>query len=123
MMEASNSRSPWGTWQLAHTASVCGPAGWFSPVVKLTSSWQEPHAAELGRVYQMLASAAVGSWQVAQLRMSCGNTTVEKSTTDWPNPMIWYGLPAFTLGRFSPRWILWSITLKSTVLPVSGSVV
>ena len=27
-----------------------------------------------------------------------------------------------TLGRFLPMWILWTMTRKSTVLPVSGSV-
>jgi len=32
-------------------------------------------------------------------------------------------LPAFTLGRSAPIWILCTITLKSTVLPVSGSTV
>src|ERR1041385_8503866 len=47
----------------------------------------------------------------------------EKSWTDCALPMIMYGVPAFTLGRFGPLWILWIMTLKSTVLPVSGSVV
>ena len=37
--------------------------------------------------------------------------------------MIWYGLPAFTLGSSLPMWILWIITFMSTVFPVSGSVV
>jgi hypothetical protein len=36
--------------------------------------------------------------------------------------MIWYGVPPITVGSAAPRWILCSITLKSTVLPVSGSV-
>ena len=31
--------------------------------------------------------------------------------------VIVYGVPATTDGRFSPRWILCSITLKSSVLP------
>ena len=74
-------------------------------------------------MYQLGACVAGAAWQVVQLRMSCGKTTSEKSTTDCWKPMIWYGVPAWTLGRFSPMWILWIITLKSTVLPVSGSVV
>src|ERR1051326_1564753 len=37
--------------------------------------------------------------------------------------MICYVPPALTLGRLDPSWILCTITLKSTVLPVSGSVV
>lgn len=36
-------------------------------------------------------------------------------------PMIWYGVWPIMLGRLAPRWILWTMTLKSTVLPVSGS--
>ena len=86
-------------------------------------SWQEAHAAREGAVYQTGASAAGAAWQVLQLRMSCGNTTVEKSLTDWALPMMTYGLPALTLGRLLASWILWIRTLKSTVLPVSGSVV
>ena len=54
--------------------------------------------------------------------MFCGNSTVEKSFTELPYPMIWYGVPAWTLGRSTPLWILWIITLKSTVLPDSGSI-
>ena len=28
--------------------------------------------------------------------------------------MIWYGLPAWTLGNSEPMWILWTITGRST---------
>src|SRR5262249_35181459 len=105
LMETPNS-SPSGLWQLAHAlSSACAPAGWFLPVGKSTSSWQEPHAARLGLVYQTsdcagLEAATVPSWQFSQLRTSCGKVMLEKSTTDCPKPMIWYGVPALTLGRF-----------------------
>ena len=55
--------------------------------------------------------------------MLAGNTTVEKSFTDCWNPIIWYGVPACTLGSDDPMWILWIITSKSMLLPVSGSTV
>ena len=49
-------------------SSACGPAGWSAPVVKFTSSWHEPHAFELGYVYQFAActgffAGSVPSWQ------------------------------------------------------------
>src|SRR5262245_54164176 len=50
-IEASQSRSPTGRWQLAHCeSSGCGPAGWFAPVTKSTSSWQDPHAVRDGNM-------------------------------------------------------------------------
>src|SRR5262245_15734061 len=125
LMEAPNS-SPSGWWHEAHAlSSACAPAGWFLPLAQSMSSWQEPHAARLGLVYQTFDCVGLSapSWQVSQLRTSCGNVMAEKSWTDCALPMIMYGVPAFTLGRFGPLWILWIMTLKSTVLPVSGSVV
>ena len=72
LMPASHSALPWGWWQVAHVPSAAGPATWFAPVVKFRSLWQEPQAATDGYVYQLAPPAAAGSWQVAQLRMSCG---------------------------------------------------
>src|SRR4029077_13980135 len=128
LMEASQSAPLSAVWHLAQALSGCAPPAWFAPVVKFTSSWQEPHAPALGCVYHTadfarLAVATVPSWQFWQLRMSCGNATVLKSFSEFALPMIWYGAPLATVGRCSPMWILWIITLKSTVLPVSGSVV
>src|SRR5450756_1918114 len=71
-MPASHSTLPWGWWQVAHVLSAAGPAAWFAPVVKFRSLWQEPHAAIEGYVYQLPPPAEALSWQVAQLRMSCG---------------------------------------------------
>src|SRR5450756_1388582 len=51
----------------------------------------------------------VPSWHLVQLRTSCGKTAFEKSV-----PLTTYGVPATTLGRLEPLWILWIITLKST---------
>src|SRR5450631_48973 len=102
-MEASHSWPPCGTWQLAHcVSSACGrpTVVWLAPVTKLTSSWQEAQAARLGNVYQLEACVAGAAWHVVQLRMSCGKTTVEKSLTDCALPMMIYGVPALTLGRF-----------------------
>ena len=77
-------------WQDAQAlSSACGPAGWFAPVAKSTSSWHDWHAARPGLAYQLGACVAGGAWHVVQLRMSCGKTTSEKSTTDCWKPMIW----------------------------------
>src|SRR5216117_3544513 len=127
-MEASQSAPLSAVWHFAQALSGCAPPAWFAPVVKFTSSWQEPHAAALGCVYHAsdcvgFEAATVPSWQFWQLRMSCGKATVEKSTGVGLKPMIWYGLSLATLGRCSPMWILWIMTLKSTGLPVSGSTV
>src|ERR1035437_3214638 len=54
--------------------------------------------------------------------MSCGKTTVEKSD-HWPRCQIRYGVPALTLGRLDPIWILWIKTFISWVSPVSGLMV
>ena len=37
-------------------------------------------------------------------------------------PVRMYGLPASTLGRFFPLWILWIMTFRSNDSPVSLSV-
>src|SRR3954452_24886580 len=59
MMEASNSNSPLGMWQLAHClSSIWGKFTWFLPLVKFTSSWQDPQAARLGFVNQAFACVA-----------------------------------------------------------------
>src|ERR1051326_3687334 len=84
LTEASNSCPLSGRWQVEQAeSSACGPPGWLAPVVQSMSSWHEPHAARDGFVYQTkncagLAFGFVPSWQFAQLRMSCGKTTVEK---------------------------------------------
>src|SRR5665811_1098921 len=57
------------------------------------------------------AAPGVPSWHLVQLRTSCGKTTLEKSL-----PLTMYGVPATTLGRLDPLWILWIIALKSTVM-------
>src|SRR5262252_2349254 len=82
MTEASHSRVPCGWWQVAHAlSSAWGPPGWFRPVVKLTSSWQDWQAARFGNAYQLAdwvgggVLALAAPWQVSQLRMSCGKTT------------------------------------------------
>src|SRR5436305_2054020 len=83
LMDASNSWPESGTWHAAQALSLdCGPAGWPAPVTQLMLSWQEPHAAREGFVYQTsdplgLFAGSRPSWQFAQLRMSCGNSTVE----------------------------------------------
>src|ERR1035437_5984652 len=52
-MEASKSETAFEVWQFLHMlSSGCGRLTWFAPVVKFTSSWQEPHAAALGLVFQ-----------------------------------------------------------------------
>src|SRR5450759_5927892 len=106
-MEASNSSSPWGMWHWVHWLSeTCGRLTWFKPVAKFTLSWQEPQAARLGLVSQLLDCVApvtlVSSWQNTQRRGSDGRTTVDQSETPWLKPMIWYGLPAITLGSWLP---------------------
>src|ERR1035438_1364724 len=54
-MEASKSETAFEVWQFAHMlSSGCGRLTWFAPVAKFTSSWQEPHAAALGLVFQAL---------------------------------------------------------------------
>ena len=47
-------RSPLsGTWQVAQAlSSACGPPGWFAPVTQSMLSWQAPHGARAGFVYQ-----------------------------------------------------------------------
>src|SRR5829696_8021104 len=90
-------------------------------------SWHEMQASALGAVFQR--SACAPAWHLSQRAMFAagsvlapGNATVEKSCTELAKPMIWYGWPASTLGSVSPRWILWIMTLKSTVLPDCGSI-
>src|ERR1700678_3367215 len=102
-MEASNSWSPCGMWQVEHSTSLnCGPPGGFAPVAKFTLSWQDPHAAAVGLIRYALDCVAVGVWQIVQLRTSDGNTTVEKLLTEFSKPMISYVPPATTLGRLDP---------------------
>lgn len=82
-----------------------------------TLSWQEPQASRLRAVFQLSpcgVSGSAPSWHLVQLRMSCGKTIVEKSCFVLLKPQMAYSPPAATLGRSSPRWILWIITLKST---------
>src|ERR1039458_533270 len=54
--------------------------------------------------------------------MSWGKTTVEKSDHA-PRCQIRYGVPALTLGRLDPIWILWIRTFMSWVSWVSGLMV
>src|ERR1039458_7330072 len=54
--------------------------------------------------------------------MSCGKTTAEKSDHA-PRCQIRYGVPALTLGRLDPMWILWIKTFISWVSLVSGLMV
>ena len=59
MIEASHSPPLVGTWQVAQALSSAeAPAGWFSPVAKLTSSWQDWHAARVGKANQLEACVA-----------------------------------------------------------------
>src|SRR5450759_1875842 len=74
LMDASNSSSPWGMWHWVHWLSeTCGRLTWFKPVAKFTLSWQEPQAARLGLVSQLLDCVApvtlVSSWQNTQRRL------------------------------------------------------
>ena len=107
-IDASNSRSPWGWWHLAHSSSFsCTRLAplWFKPVAKFTSSWHEPQTFRLGRVYQTSFSPALVSWQVVQSYgarlLFPGQPTVDQSPS--------YGtyVPFATLGRYLPMWILW----------------
>jgi hypothetical protein len=82
-------------------------------------SWHDVHVSMVGCVLQR--SACEPAWHVSQRATFCGKPTVEKSWTLLPKPMIWYGVPATTLGSSFPRWMRWIMILKSTVLPVSGS--
>src|ERR1043165_6950266 len=50
LIEASQSAPLSAVWHLVQALSGCAPPAWFAPVVKSTSSWQEPHAAALGCV-------------------------------------------------------------------------
>ena len=68
---------------------------------KLTSSWQAPQTTLLGLVFQLSAWVAPLAWQVVQLRMSCGKTTVEKSD-HWPRCQMRLAIRAVTLGRLDP---------------------
>src|ERR1035441_9011245 len=55
-IEASKSDTWFEVWQFLHMlSSVCGRLTWFAPLAKFTSSWQEPHAALLGLVFQASA--------------------------------------------------------------------
>src|ERR1017187_7132728 len=119
-MELSKSETWLALWQfLPCLSSGSTRLTWFKPVAKFTSSWQEPHAAAPGLVFQASAWVAAAAWQTVQLRTSCGKTTVEKSDQA-PRCQIRYGVPAFTLGRFAPMWILWIRTGMSCVSCVSG---
>src|SRR5512140_100569 len=75
-------------------------------------SWHEPHTARVGRVYQIAASEAVVSWQVVQLRMSCGYVMPDQS------PPAMYALP---LGRLAALWSLWKKILPLKVSPLAES--
>src|SRR3972149_10957025 len=66
--EASNS-SPSGTWQAAHFVSSFLPPPWFSPVPRLTSSWQAVQAAVFGAVLK-LSLCAPPLWHGGQLGRS-----------------------------------------------------
>src|SRR5215831_11434443 len=84
LMEASNSSSPCGMWQLVHSLSdTCGRLTWFLPVAKLTSSWQLPQASRLGFFSQASDWVApvtfCDSWQNSQRRGSLGSATVDQS--------------------------------------------
>src|SRR5215469_2009722 len=84
-IEASNGRSPFGEWQVAHwLSSGWNPPTCLVPVAKLTSSWHDPQAARVGLVIKNDACAAplFWSWQTSQRRTSAGSTTVEKSLTE-----------------------------------------
>src|ERR1035441_5357971 len=79
-IEASKSVCFADGWQPWHwLSSICGRLTWLAPVAKFTSSWQDPHAATLGFVFQLSACLAPAAWQVVQFLTSCGKTTVEKS--------------------------------------------
>src|ERR1035437_6499121 len=54
--------------------------------------------------------------------MPDGNPTSEKSDHA-PRCQMRYGVPAMTLGRFLPMWILWISTGMSWLSPVSGLMV
>src|ERR1035437_2843915 len=113
-IEASNSRSPWGWWHFAHSlSSSCGRIAplWPTPVVKFTSSWQEPQPFRLGRVYQTSFSGALVSWQVVQSYgarlLFPGQPTVDQS------PSYPTYVPFATLGRYLPMWIRWKKSFAS----------
>src|SRR5260370_2451609 len=79
-IEASKSYVAWETWQFLHwLSSNCGRFTWFSPLAKLTSSWQEPQAAREGLVFQLSACLVPPAWHLVPFRTSCGKTTSEKS--------------------------------------------
>ena len=59
-----------------------------APVVKLILSWQPPQAAAVATVAKLPASGVLVVsavlWQVVQLRVSCGQTTLLKLLTEPP---------------------------------------
>src|ERR1017187_9553959 len=58
-IEGSKSMYADEAWQSLHwLSSISGRFQWFRPVEKFTSSWQEPHAALLGLVFQLSAWVA-----------------------------------------------------------------
>ena len=62
-------------WHDVQVSSVAAMPPWFSPVAKFTSSWQELQVVRFTVKRQLLAcgvSASLSSWQVVQLRLSCG---------------------------------------------------
>src|ERR1017187_46495 len=59
-IEASKSIEACEVWQPLHClSSICGRFKWLAPVAKFTSSWQEPHTAALGFVFQLSAWVAI----------------------------------------------------------------
>ena len=113
-------------WQFLHWLSFCcGRLTWFSPVAKLTLSWQAPQASRVGFVSQRFFWVAFSfpfSWHHWQLFGPEGMPTKEKSLIAVWLRISLYGLPAITLGRLDPMWILWIITFMSMLLSVSGFV-
>ncbi len=101
-MPGPYSLSSAGVWQVAHVPSAAGPATWFAPVVKFTSSWQEPQAAIEGRVYQLSPPAAFGSWHVVQKRMSCGYVMFGTTSGFFPMWRAWKKISPSYCTRGSP---------------------
>src|SRR3990167_8722223 len=62
---------PLAGWQLVQLLSLaCAPPAWFSPVVKLTSSWQVQQAIREGLFFQLSST-----WQYSQFFRLAGNST------------------------------------------------
>src|SRR5512140_238923 len=64
---------PAAGWQKAQESSLAkAPPAWFTPVAQLIASWQEPHAAREGTVFQLATFAALPVWQAWQLASTAG---------------------------------------------------